>query len=30
VLHERTSIGTWVGTAMVVTGIIVVVTTRQT
>jgi drug/metabolite transporter (DMT)-like permease len=30
VLHERTSVWTWVGTAMVVTGIIVVVTTRQT
>jgi undecaprenyl phosphate-alpha-L-ara4N flippase subunit ArnE len=28
-LHERTSVWTWVGTAMVVTGIVVVVTTRQ-
>ena len=29
-LHERTSVWTWVGTAMVVSGIVVVVTTRQT
>ena len=28
-LHERTTIWTWVGTAMVVSGIIVVVATRQ-
>ena len=30
VLHERTTVWTWVGTAMVVSGLIVVVTTRQT
>jgi multidrug transporter EmrE-like cation transporter len=30
VLHERTTVWTWVGTAMVVSGIVVVVTTRQT
>ena len=29
VLHERTTVWTWVGTAMVVSGIVVVVTTRQ-
>jgi drug/metabolite transporter (DMT)-like permease len=28
-LHERTTLWTWIGTAMVVSGIIVVVTTRH-